>query len=334
MRAWRLVAAAALFLLSAAFVQQARPDRFPLPPTWTTQEQNHNLYNQHGIPPGLYQLRASQSDKCVGVAPAWGAEVAHLVLVDCTPETVLAFIPFPYRFHPGFSGDGSPYMGYTIRVPSMASDRGRYTHCVTKARGVVFGSPRLDVLPCETGNAGLPWQQTDGSDQVHSVSDKGAEVFEVIWGWTRGNINDKCWDVRDSGVANGTDLLLNGCRRRVNQQFELVFVSPLSDEEMGFMRAQGWRSSADGVPRLANFASGVDLPGSDYDAGPSPNDGGAFCAASCAIDSRCKSFTWAEPGVGDERAMCWLKDSHPAATQHSRTVSGYVRTWRGRRLAG
>ena len=334
MRVWRLVAATALLLFLAGFVQQALPDRFPLPPTWMTHQQNKNLYNQHGIPPGLYQLRASQSDKCVGVAPAWGLAVAHLVLVDCTPETVLAFIPLPDQFNHRETGDGSGYTGYTIRISSMASDRGRYTHCVTKARGLIIGAPRLDVLPCETGNAGSRWREADGTDQIHSVWDKGAEPFAIFGEWTGGRAGAKCWDVRDSGVAAGTDLLLFECHQRVNQRFELVFVSPLSDEEMGFMRAQGWRSGADGVPRLANFTKGVDLPGSDYDSGPSPNDGGAFCAASCAIDARCKSFTWTEPGVGEERAMCWLKDSHPTATQHARTASGHVRTWRGRRLNG
>jgi hypothetical protein len=134
-------------------------------------------------------------------------------------------------------------------------------------------------------------------------------------------------------MSVGADLLLFECHGRANQKFELIYVGPLSDEEMSFFRSEGWRTGPDGRPfRLANMLAGVDLAGSDYDSGSSPNDGGAFCAASCAIDERCRAFTWAEPGVAEERATCWLKDEFPVASVNPRVASGYVQMWRGRRL--
>lgn len=322
----RTVTAALLFLITAGLVQQT-PEAPPPTPNWMMEPELRgrdlsNLYNNSPLPPGLYQLRAENADKCVGMVPTWGAEVAHLVLVECTPDTVLAFIQNPFH-----------NSAYTVRIPSLASDRGRYTHCVTRARGVLIGAQRLDVLPCETPANATSWRQAGEGDQIHFMPYENTGLFQIEsggWGPRR-----RCWDVRGSSMNVGADLLVFECHGRANQKFELIYVSPLSDEEMSFFRSEGWLAGPEGRPfRLANRLAGVDLPGSDYETGPSPNDGGAFCAASCTIDERCKAFTWAERGVAEERATCWLKDSYPPATHHARTASGYVQTWRGRRLAG
>ena len=68
-----------------------------------------------------------------------------------------------------------------------------------------------------------------------------------------------------------------------------------------------------------------DRPGSDYRnfdlAAAQPEQ----CRAACVADAKCRSFTYAKPGVQGPKARCWLKDAVPTARTSDCCVSGVVR---------
>ncbi|MES2951824.1 MAG: PAN domain-containing protein [Pseudomonadota bacterium] len=69
---------------------------------------------------------------------------------------------------------------------------------------------------------------------------------------------------------------------------------------------------------------GINRMGGDYNnplREPGASDAQA-CAARCAGESRCRSFTWVKPGVQGNLARCWLKDSVPSASRNGCCVSG------------
>jgi hypothetical protein len=63
--------------------------------------------------------------------------------------------------------------------------------------------------------------------------------------------------------------------------------------------------------------------GGDYTHFTLPGASAGLCGYHCAEDPRCLAFTWVEAGVEGPDPVCWLKDSQPALTSDSRTVSGY-----------
>jgi hypothetical protein len=84
-------------------------------------------------------------------------------------------------------------------------------------------------------------------------------------------------------------------------------------------------SSATPTPvREFTIEPNVNRAGGDYQGVPLQG-GYEECQAACAKDARCKAFTWVKPGVQAATAVCWLKDSVPAATPNTDTVSGVVR---------
>ena len=54
-------------------------------------------------------------------------------------------------------------------------------------------------------------------------------------------------------------------------------------------------------------------------------DGPDACAADCSIDGRCRSWTWAKPGVRSKVALCSLNDGVPAAKKDPCCASGVKR---------
>jgi hypothetical protein len=70
---------------------------------------------------------------------------------------------------------------------------------------------------------------------------------------------------------------------------------------------------------------GTDRPGNDYRnfdlAKPEPD----LCLEACQKDTRCKAFTYVEPGVQGPNARCWLKDAVPPAKLSPCCVSGVKR---------
>jgi serine protease len=67
---------------------------------------------------------------------------------------------------------------------------------------------------------------------------------------------------------------------------------------------------------------GLNLFGHDYRSFRTLNDNGAQCSTTCNSEAQCRGWSWVKPGVQGPSAMCWLKDSLPAANNDSNTNSG------------
>src|SRR5262249_46855879 len=67
---------------------------------------------------------------------------------------------------------------------------------------------------------------------------------------------------------------------------------------------------------------GLNLYGHDYRSFSTLNDNGAQCSTTCNGETGCRGWSWVKPGVQGPAAMCWLKNSLPAANNDSNTDSG------------
>jgi len=78
-----------------------------------------------------------------------------------------------------------------------------------------------------------------------------------------------------------------------------------------------------GAAGVAHAQSGFDRPGGDYTRFVVPSGDPAACAARCDREGRCRAWAFAYPGTGGgTTAMCWLKNSVPAAVENQCCVSG------------
>jgi hypothetical protein len=84
-------------------------------------------------------------------------------------------------------------------------------------------------------------------------------------------------------------------------------------------------------PPADNILTGIDLPGKDYQsvvlnrnlAMPNnPGDTPTACRNICAIEERCKAWTYVKPGIQGKNAMCWLKNEIPPRVANPNTASG------------
>lgn len=67
---------------------------------------------------------------------------------------------------------------------------------------------------------------------------------------------------------------------------------------------------------------GVDRPGSDITQLALEQADPSACAQHCADTPNCRAFTYVEPGVQGESAMCWLKDAVPDPVASACCTSG------------
>ena len=271
--------------------------------------------------PGIYKLRALHSQLCLAPTAAFG-RVDFLHTVSCDDEAAeVMLLPHP-------SG------GMTVRADlTHTRVSSRRTRCATVARNVVLGPPAIDVLPCDFEGLGSnrSWCAVGRFDQVFHFRRVGRDVFAIHDSQTESpdanGVGDQCWDVRGASQDIGAETIRFECNGEAQQAFEVRSIRPIdAPDEAACATAQGWRSTPDG-PRRAVPVVGVDLRGGDYVAEPTANDEGRACAARCADDLRCRAFTWVAPGVQGKDAMCWLKDTVPAAEPAANVIaSGIVRS--------
>lgn len=68
----------------------------------------------------------------------------------------------------------------------------------------------------------------------------------------------------------------------------------------------------------------VDRPGRDYLHFTLNTADPQRCLSRCTADSRCRAWTYVEPGVQSSKAVCWLKSSIPQPRVNRKTVSGFI----------
>lgn len=80
-----------------------------------------------------------------------------------------------------------------------------------------------------------------------------------------------------------------------------------------------------GAPRAVEgfqLEPGVDRPGSDIAQITLTEAEPAECARLCSENMDCQAFTFVQPGLQGDEAMCWLKDAVPEAVTSDCCVSG------------
>lgn len=284
-------------------------------------QQRRELYGTVKVQPGLYMIRALHSQWCLGANK--NEPVTYLDQKRCNATVPFAILPY--------AGGG-----YTIRVPANYGTTGAtsiWASCATIARGVIFGPKRIDVLPCDFSLNARSWCDVGANDQRFQFNRAGPSVYAITNYDAGENYADGCFDIRDQSRQIGADTIMFDCNEQANQRFELLYQGPLLDldtEEIACLRRQNWVSTPDGLRRTVPVM-GVDLPGADLENRSTVDDQGLECAARCANNASCRSFTWVRPGlqeapdVNGTTAVCWLKSGVPDPTANPDTASGIVR---------
>ena len=77
------------------------------------------------------------------------------------------------------------------------------------------------------------------------------------------------------------------------------------------------------LPAPGALEVGFDRPGYDFESLRDREDAAA-CQAACEENERCVAFTWVEPGVQADTAICWLKDQVPGTVAGECCTSGVM----------
>lgn len=299
-------AIAAIALLSGSTVAHADGEEMPFlgPDQWTEPA------------PATYKISPAGTNLCLARVPGnWASQRPFLVLQQCADG-------FGQFIEMAPQSVGDPF------VPGAGTVRWRFNNrndCATFARGVVFGPPAVDMLPCDM----LPSANGDtafrgGGDQFFSLRRVGGTVFEIR------NPSGFCWTVQNGNIASGTQMVLEPCTGETKQRFTFSYQGSLVDipnrmvaERFGWFRfALGTTSTT--ADRFRSLRK-IDIAGSDYRWFDTENDNGAICAKTCADENQCRAFTWVRPGIQGPSARCWLKNAIPSAAPNINVMSGIVR---------
>lgn len=266
--------------------------------------------------PATYKISPVGTNLCLARVPGrWVGQRPFLVLETCSENAGQFLELAPHSV-------GDPFYPATSNVRWRINNR---NDCATFARGVIFGPPAIDMLPCDMpANANGDTAFRGGGDQFFILKRFTQTMFEIR------NPSGFCWTVQNGNIAAGTQMVLEPCNGQNKQKFTLSFQGGLADipnrmvaERFGWFRfALGTTSvTADRFRSLRK----IDIAGSDYRSFDTENDNGAICAKTCADENQCRAFTWTVPGLQGPSARCWLKNAIPTPTPNENVMSGIVR---------
>ncbi|HMS20982.1 PAN domain-containing protein [uncultured Sphingorhabdus sp.] len=293
-----------------------------------TNEQRKDLYGgvYDRTRPGVYMIRAKNSDLCVEqvVTPTMSMEESFLRMRPC--NAAISYQHFAIL--PG-------QWGNSIRPAALDYRNNQFYSCTQVAEGVLFGPPRIDMWICSS--EGLE-RQGDDQLKIHQQQRHFKIVNRPDGAYTTIQTMDfeNCWDIRGGSVAMDADIIRWACHAGPGQQFQLDWVRPLAqNDEKAHLLKYGWDWGPDGHRRFVK-ARGVELPGGNYADFETINDDGAYCSRRCLETATCKGWTWTGDGFtrpGQSVAgppKCYLKSTVGSpiswgARNFYRAVSGIVR---------
>ena len=269
--------------------------------------------------PAFYQIRAEAGALCVARSGGGLAtQLPHLILQTCAPD---AFDQQIELVPNGTTAERLPLAGpVTWRIMVRQ-------HCLTAARGVIFGAPAVDELDCGSRpeHAGRP-SHMGAADQTWRLRRHGgAGMYEVR------SLDGRCWSAQGGELREGVQLVMEPCDGRIGQRFEIITIKSdvqtqpnmTAAEEFGWLRLL--RPLGFELTRFRSLRH-INLPGGDYTAGmATANDEGLACAQACAQDQQCKGYTWADPRVRGGTPMCYLKNMLDDPVADNFTNSGVLR---------
>jgi hypothetical protein len=295
-----------------------------------TNEQRKDLYGgvYDRTRPGVYMIRAKNSDLCVEqvVTPTMSMEESFLRMRPC--NAAISYQHFAIL--PG-------QWGNTLRPTTIDYRNSKYFSCAQVANGVIFGPARIDLWMCNTdtlesnssANEELRLHQQQRHFKIVNRPDGAYTTIQTM-------DFENCWDIRGGSVAMDADIIRWACHAGPNQQFQLDWVRPLAQiDEQAHLLKYGWDWGPDGHRRFVK-ARGVELPGGNYAEFETINDDGAYCSRRCLETATCKGWTWTGDGFTRpgqsvaEPPKCYLKSTVGSpiswgARNFYRAVSGIVR---------
>ena len=338
--------AAALLGISGAVSAEGDPDvgvavaLMPLARLPLSSEQAQMLNGPRGIvQPGLYMiLPAHAPDACLdprGFDNALGTQ-PYITQRRCNGPVPLDTDPQLFTIAP------HPEGGMTIRPTNYGNrQESRHRHCLTVARGVIFGAPRIDLLECNGADGDLA--RAGAPDQRFGLLAQPGKAAHRIVPWQPSLFESDCVTVRDASTdlddanadGHNTDLIKAGCGQ-TGQAFRLSYLGPASLADanasaQGFpamLAGLGWQPGADGFRRAVPVA-GIDLPGETLCVVSGNESDPQSCARMCLADKRCAAFSWYAAAIQNrftkahKPAQCNLKASYgePFALPSARAAS-------------
>lgn len=258
-------------------------------------QQKKALDQSRAFRPGIYRFRSLHSGLCLT------ADInSVLVTYRCVaPESEVVFHARQQMFvlpHPGG--------GYTVR---LWTDRGgKHTlfrnerawqpgvlgNCLTIARGVIFGAPRIEGLPCDA--SGGDWTSAGALDQRVRILATGPDT--VQFALVEATDAQDCWVLRAAGRQDLTEVIRWQCARTPDQLWQAEWLAPLPEsDERRLLESAGWYRTPSGHFNILG-ADGLSLSGTPYNTFETANDGGDYCRKRCAELDQCKAWTWMGPG--------------------------------------
>jgi hypothetical protein len=237
----------------------------------------------------------------------------------------LSLQPCPLILPPG-DLSGTPQAAFrTLAVVPHPDGGHRLTvrgACATVARGVIFGAPAIDVLPCDQ-----PLSQSaalaGANDQRFILTAKGAGIVEIR------TATGKCVSPHGGPQAIDTQLIETDCNGSRGQLFNMTLAGSVSDQrDVEALTLFGWtrlgeltRSNLNPIARIIPNRM---MASPTYQTSQTANDDGRSCAIQCLSDPRCKGYNWSKPSAPNP-LLCELKASVVPSTVNASIVTGQVR---------
>ncbi|MFN3515760.1 MAG: PAN domain-containing protein [Novosphingobium sp.] len=267
----------------------ARPVNNPL-----TASQKEAIAQGKGPRPGVYRIRSVLSGRCIVVSSAGANPPAETW--DCENRDTWQHGGFNNHWivlpHPsgGFTLRGHPQR---LRFENQRPPRvGEYGSCLSVARGVILGAPRIELQPCET--PGGDWVYTAADYQRFFLVPIGQRAFLI--GSAEVGDASECLSLYNGGRGDGTGVIRWPCARTSEQMWELEWYGAIApDYENDLLRETYWYRTPRGHFNILG-ADGLALSGTPYSSFETVNDGGDYCRKRCAELDRCKAWTWQAPG--------------------------------------
>lgn len=267
----------------------AQPASNPL-----TASQKKAIAQGRGPRPGVYRIRSVLSGRCIVVSGSGTNPPAETW--DCENQDGWQHGGFNNHWvvlpHPsgGFTLRGHPQrLRFDNERPRRA---GEYASCLSVARGVILGAPRIELQPCDTQRG--DWVYVGADYQRFFVLPAGGRS-NLLASAEAGDASE-CINLYNGGRGDGTGVIRWPCAQTSDQMWELEWygvITPNYEEDL--LREGQWYRTPSGHFSILG-ADGLSFSGAPYNTFETANDGGDYCRKRCAELDQCKAWTWTGPG--------------------------------------
>ena len=232
-----------------------------------------------------------------------------------------------------------PTGGVTLRLVQNRGP-GQATQCATMARGVLVGSPAVDIRQCDLPPGARGWADVGGWDQVFGLRRVGdGDLFRIeIVDIDRGLL---CWTPRDInrpgqvGVFSGEiEIVLEACSDSPDQRFSFQPTESVSRQvyaaEQAALADMIYFDNDPRVGTLQRSAVGRGIPGyaisgAVISRSTSDQNDEYSCAIECIHRLSCKAYTYHRGANVGLQGVCEVQSSIGQITPDNQSTSRILR---------